>query len=98
MIRISISQTAIAERKGTSSTSGKPYHLRIQTGYAHTLDADGNSPLYPEKFQILLRDDQPPFVPGEYQLAPSAVYVNRNGDLDITPRLIPLKKPATAQA
>lgn len=94
MIRISIAQTTVRELKGTSAKSGKDYHLRFQTGYAHTVDRDGNTPPYPERFEVPLDRDQQPYQPGEYTLAPSAVYVDRDGRLSISPRLIPARKPA----
>lgn len=94
MIRISIAQTTVRELKGTSAKSGKDYHLRFQTGYAHTMDRDGNTPPYPERFEVPLDRDQQPYAPGEYTLAPSAVYVDRDGRLSISPRLIPARKPA----
>ncbi|CAG0973115.1 hypothetical protein BURK2_01413 [Burkholderiales bacterium] len=94
MIRVTVAQTTVKEISGTS-TKGKPYKLRFQTGYGHTVDKDGNAPPFPEKFEIMLENDQPAYAPGDYQLHPSSVYVNRDGRLDISARLTPLtKKPA----
>jgi hypothetical protein len=97
MIRITVAQTTVRELRGVSKTSGKPYHMRFQTGYAHTLDADGNAPPFPEKFEISLDTEQPPYTPGDYTLHPSAVYVDRDGRLAVAARLAPLKQPATAR-
>jgi len=91
MIRVTVAQTAVRELKGVSAKTGKPYEMRFQTAYAHTVDRDGNPPLYPEKIEISLDKDQPAYAAGEYQLHPSAVYVNRDGRLDIAPRLTPIK-------
>lgn len=102
MIRITIAQTTVKEVKGTSAKTGKPYAMAFQTAYAHTVDKDGNQPPYPEKFEVILdRDDQSGlpkvYAVGDYQLHPSAVYIDQNGRLSVSPRLTPLaKKPASA--
>ena len=96
MIRITVAQTTVKELKGTSAKTGKPYELRFQTGYAHTQDKDGNAPPYPEKFEMSLERDQQPYAPGEYTLHPSAVYIDRDGRLAISPRLTPVKSPSAA--
>lgn len=90
MIRIQIAQTGVREQTGTSQRTGKPYSMRIQTGYAFPVDAHGNPPPYPEKFDIILGREQPDAYPvGEYTLHPSAVYVDQRGNLSISPRLTP---------
>lgn len=96
MIRVTVAQTTVRELKGVSNKSGtpRPYHLRFQSGYAFTVDKDGNTPPYPEKFEISLDQEQPAYAPGEYTLHPSAVYVDRDGRLAIAPRLTPVTKPA----
>ncbi|PND36612.1 heavy metal transporter [Paucibacter aquatile] len=97
MIQITIAQTTVKEFKGNSKTTGKPYHLRMQTGYAHTVDKDGNKPPYPEKFDLMLDGEQQPYSPGDYQLHPSSLYVDRDGRLAVSARLAPVaRKPATA--
>lgn len=92
MIRITVAQSTVRELKGVSKTTQRPYHMRFQTGYALTVDKDGNPPPFPEKFEISLDTDQPAYTPGDYQLHPSAVYVDRDGRLAISARLTPLKK------
>jgi len=96
MITITVAQTTVKEMKGIGKTSGKPYHLRFQTAYAHTVDKDGNAPPFPEKFEVILDADQPAFLPGQYTLHPSAVYIDRDGRLACSPRLTP--KPAAPKA
>ena len=98
MIKITVAQTTVKEVKGTSAKTGKPYAMAFQTAYAHTLDKDGNAPPYPEKFEVILdkdeRDNPKVYPVGDYQLHPSAVYIDQNGRLAIAPRLTPLtKKP-----
>lgn len=95
MIKITVAQSTIKEVKGISAKSGKPYHMRFQTAYAHTVDKDGNPPPYPEKFEVILDTDAPPFTPGDYTLSPSALFIDKDGRLQCAPRLTPLRaKPA----
>lgn len=96
MIQVTIAQTTVREFKGNSKTSGKPYHLRMQTGYAHTMDGQGNKPPFPEKFEIMLDTDAPAYAVGEYTLHPSSLYIDRDGRLAVSARLAPLKRPASA--
>ncbi len=90
MIKIVISSPSIVERKGVSKTTNKDYHLRIQTGHAFGVDTDGVIGEFPDKFEILLDKDQTPYAKGVYTLSPSAVFVSREGRLDIRPRLMPV--------
>lgn len=92
MIQVTILKSDIQEIKGTSAKTGKPYHLRKQTGYAHTIDRDGAVAEIPEKFEFFLEDGQEPYTRGKYTLSPTAVYVDRDGRLNITPRLVPVNK------
>lgn len=92
MIQISVAQTGIREFKGNAKASGKPYHLRIQTAYVHTVDAQGNKPPYPEKFELMLDADQAPYPVGEYTLGDSSVYVDREGRLAVSAHLVTARK------
>lgn len=96
MIKITVAQTTVRELKGIAKVSQKPYHMRFQTGYAHTVDKEGNQPPYPEKFEIMLDTDQQAYAPGEYQLHPSAVYIDRDGKLAVSARLTPVRAAAKA--
>lgn len=89
MIKIAITSPEIVERKGVGKASGKDYHLRIQTAHAFTVAADGVVSEFPDKFEILLDKDQPPYARGSYTLSPSALFVSRDGRMDVRPRLIP---------
>lgn len=96
MIKITVAQTTVKDVKGVSKTSGKPYHMRFQTAYAHTLDKDGNAPPYPEKFEVILDTDAAAYPVGDYTLSPSAIYIDQNGRLSCAPRLTPIqRKPAS---
>ena len=91
MIKIQILTADLREMKGVGKTSGKPYHMRIQTGYAFTVGNDGAVAPFPDKFEIALEETQQPFQPGVYTLAPNSVYVNRDGRLEMRPRLFAVK-------
>lgn len=94
MIKITITSPDVREMKGIGKTSGKPYHLRFQTGYAYTVSPDGVLAEFPDKFEISLDTDQAPFARGHYTLAPYSVYVDREGHMSVRPRLLPLPAPA----
>jgi hypothetical protein len=101
MIQVSVTSTEVRNQRGTAKASGKAYDLNFQTVWFHTFDRNGSKNPYPEKSEIILEKNEqgaPLFWPiGEYTLAPSSVYVDRNGSLAISPRLIALK-PKAAQA
>lgn len=97
MIKVSITSPDVREMKGIGKTSGKPYHMRFQTGHAFTVDpVTGVVAEYPDKFEITLEDAQVPYARGSYMLAPSALFVGRDGRMEVRPRLIPVpsKSPA----
>lgn len=96
MIKITVAQTTVKEVKGISAKTQKPYAMRFQTAYAHTLDKDGNAPPYPEKFEVILDHDAPAFTPGDYTLSPSAIYIDQNGRLACAPRLTPLNRKSAS--
>lgn len=96
MIKVTIAQTTVRELKGTSAKTGRPYHMRFQNAYGHTVDKEGNQPPYPEKFEVQLEEDQQPYQPGDYQLHPSSLYIDRDGRLAVSARLAPLKPRASA--
>jgi hypothetical protein len=81
--------------KGIGKTSGKPYHMRIQTAHAFTVSPDGVPSEFPDKFEIALEDGQFPYQRGNYSLSPAAIQVSRDGRLECRPRLIPAPAVAT---
>jgi hypothetical protein len=95
MLKVEIDSTSLNERKGISSKTQRPYHLRMQTAYLHIVDLDGKPAKYPEKFEVMLDTDQAPFPPGFYVLHPSAITVD-DGRLSIQPRLVPAQSAAKA--
>lgn len=90
MIKIVITSPEFKELKGIGKTSGKAYHMRIQTAHAFGVDKDGAIGEFPDKFEISLDDGQFPYQRGTYTLSPSSVYVSREGRLEMRPRLVPV--------
>lgn len=96
MIKIAVTSPEIREMKGIGKTSGKPYHMRIQNAHAFTVDKDGTVAEFPDKFEIALDADQLPYARGHYTLSPAAVFVSRDGRLEVRPRLVPLAPASKA--
>lgn len=95
MIQIAITSPEIREMKGIGRTSGKPYHMRFQTAHAFTVSSDGEVAEFPDKFEIILEENQSPYPRGKYVLQPSSLYVSRDGRIECTPRLVPVAAPAS---
>lgn len=100
MIKVSVTSTEVRTQSGNAKATGKPYSLAFQIVWMHTYDRSGKPNPYPEKVEIILEKNEQGaalFYPvGDYTLAPESVYVNRNGDLALSPRLVPLKPAAVA--
>lgn len=98
MIQVSVTSTEVRNQSGIAKGTNKPYSLNFQTAWVHTHDRNGTKNPYPEKVEIILEKDKDGAAlfhpPGEYVLAPSSVYVDRSGNLAISPRLKPLQPPA----
>jgi len=101
MIKVSIPSATVRTMSGIGKTSGKPYNLAFQDAYFHTVDRDGVAAPFPQKVEIFAPKDAngnpQPYAPGEYQLAPSSLFVDRGGKLAIDPQLIALKPAASAR-
>jgi hypothetical protein len=94
MIKIAITSPEIKELKGIGKISGKAYHMRIQTAHAFIVDKDGVVGEFPDKFEIALEEGQIPYPRGTYTLAPSSVYISRDGKFECRPRLVAALKSA----
>jgi len=95
MIKIVITSPEIRNMKGIGKTSGRPYDMNFQTAYAFTVDKNtGAVADFPDKFEFTLETGQLPYPRGEYKLAPGALYVGRDGHLEVTTRLLPLTAKA----
>lgn len=98
MIKIEIQSAEVKVKSGTSARTGKPYNIREQAGFAFTHSRDGKPNSYPVPMSISLGDDQAPYAPGVYQLAPESIYTNRFDQLEISPVLKPLASAVKAAA
>lgn len=94
MIRVSVTSADVRNQSGISKASNKPYNLDFQTVWVHTVDRKGQPNPYPEKVEVIVEKDSgglPMAYPvGQYTFAPGSIYVNRNGDLALQPKLIPI--------
>ena len=92
MIKVSVPAVVTRNMSGVGKTSGKSYNMDFQTVYVHTIGRDGKVAPFPEKVEIILdknEQGQPlVYAPGEYQLHPASVYVDRSGNLAVAPRLV----------
>jgi len=95
MIRISVTSTEVRNQRGNAKATGKPYDLSFQTVWLHLVDRQGNPDPYPTKTEFILEKDKDGaalFHPmGDYTLAPNSLYVDRTGNLAVSPRLVAIK-------
>jgi hypothetical protein len=95
MIRISVTSAEVRNQSGNAKATGKPYSLNFQAVWLHLADRQGNPDPYPTKTEVILEKDKDGaalFYPaGEYTLSPNSLYVDRTGNLAISPRLVALK-------
>lgn len=94
MIQITITKNEVRNMKGIGKTSQKPYDFNIQTGYAHVMDEQGVLCEFPEKFEFTLPNGQAPYERGLYTVAPSSIFVGRDGHLEFRTILSPVQKVA----
>jgi hypothetical protein len=91
-IRIEIRSTALNDRTVTQRNTNKQFHFKEQTAWAHTVAIDGQANPYPEKITITLpRGQETAYPEGEYTLHPGSFYVGNFGQLEMSPRLVPVK-------
>lgn len=98
MIKIEINSAEVRVKAGTSARTGQPYSIREQDGWAHTCDRQGKPNQYPVRCTITLGDQQAPYAPGAYMLAPESLYTNRFNQLEIAPVLKPINAAALKAA
>jgi len=94
MIAIEVKEATAREISGNSKGTNKPYSFGVQTIWAHVVEKDGKPSAYPIKTEVMLDNGKAPYPVGQYVLDPSSVYVNRNGRLDLSVRLMPRKVAA----
>lgn len=90
-LKIEITNRPVDVIKGNAKVSGKPFEFSLQHGYI-TLP---NEP-YPVRFEFIVPFGQSPYLPGHYEFSSEAISVNREGRLELSPRFVPVKKPAGA--
>lgn len=95
MIRITVPALPVRNLRGVSKTTQKPYDLNVQVIYCHVADEHGKPLPYPEKSEVMLDSGQSPYPAGDYTLSPASLYVDRNGRLSVTPKLVPLPVKAS---
>jgi hypothetical protein len=100
MIKFLVTSEDVRRMSGNSKKDGKPYDMAFQTVWASVHKRDGTLQEFPEKVEIVLdktKDGAPIFYQkGEYTLHPSSLYVTRDGNLAVAPRLVALKKQPVA--
>jgi hypothetical protein len=85
MLKIEIEKADVNVKSGVSARNQKQYQIREQNAYVHI---PGQK--YPQPIKLVLADDQQPYAPGSYTLAPESFFVGRFGDLQCRPRLAPV--------
>lgn len=83
-IIIEVTETTIENRSGTSNRTGKAYSMNEQTAWMHKPGQQ-----YPERIKITLEQNQMPYQPGNYNLAPASFRVDRFGGIEVRPILVP---------
>jgi len=100
MLNVKVLNGEVRKIEGTSVRTNKPYSFRTQEAYISTFDPKTGKPHpYPQRIEITLGDEQTPYAVGDYQLSPFSLYVDRNGRLNVSPRLEPVRtsNPAAAK-
>jgi len=83
MFKIEIKSTELKLIQGTSQKSGKAYSFHTQQAYAHV---EGKA--YPVEFKLTIDNGASAFATGLYTIAPSSFYVDKFGNLSISPKLV----------
>ena len=98
MIKIEIDKAEVRTKSGVSARTGKPYSIREQKGYVYLCDGEGRPNKHPSTLIVMLGDDQPPYGPGFYTIAPSSFYTDRFDNLALSPVLVPIPQAGKAAA
>lgn len=99
MIKIEFKDNISKTKSGVSARTGKPYSIREQEGWAYTFDRQGKPHPYPQKCSITLPDEmQDAYPAGVYTLSPASIYLNRFGQLELAPALVPVAAAAKVAA
>lgn len=91
MIIFEIESAATNTREGVSGKTGKPWNMVFQQCLIHGVLVDGFASRYPRESTIQLEDNQAPYAPGKYVLAPECFYFGDFGRFTMgRVRLMPL--------
>lgn len=93
-IKIEVVSTEVKIKSGIAAKTGKPYTIREQEAYAVTVGRDGQANKYPQLIRINLGDNQPPYLPGNYVVAPESFFVDRFNGLSLGLILRPIAAAA----
>lgn len=96
MIRVTIAPGNPREISGIAKGTGKPYRFYTQTAYFHCYGRDGKPNAFPDKCEVIVDSADKAYAPGDYQLHPASVYVDRNGRPAMAPRLVPVTVKSSA--
>lgn len=98
MIKIEIESAEVKTKSGIAAKTGKPYSMREQNGWAYLMGRDGKPLRHPVQFCLTLRDDQPPYPPGNYTLSSASLYTNKFDQFEVSPVLVPVAAAAAVKA
>lgn len=95
LIKVTVLSQVVRELKGISKAN-KPYAMNFQTAWAHLFDKTGEANPFPEKFDLVLENDEHSKLPkiypnGEYLLHPASMFMGQYG-LEVAPKLSPMPK------
>lgn len=98
-LKIEVKGTEVETRNGVSARTGKPYSIRSQNAYAHTMESNGNPRPFPDRISLNLDDDQHPYAAGMYLLDDRSIYVGDFGRLTLgRPVLVSVTPKSVQQA
>jgi hypothetical protein len=88
-IQIEVRDVTVAVKEGVSQKTGKPFKIREQAAWGWFYDMKGEKNPYPSSIRLTLEDDQPPYEPGMYVLAPTSFYADRFNQVSCRAKLMP---------
>ena len=86
MFKVEIKSTELKLVQGTSNKTGKPYSFQTQQAYAHVQGKP-----YPVEFRLTVDNGVSAHAPGFYTIASASFYVDKFGNLSLSPKLEQVK-------
>lgn len=87
MLRVKVVSTKVIEKEVTPR-NGRAFVSREQEAICYTHNREGRVNVHGVPMVLSLRDREP-YDEGEYWIGPESIYVNRWGQLEISPVLYP---------